>query len=88
MGKGGGKCASREQSASTPRLPNSRNPKTPAKASASSAKQSTKKEKAVKDDPTTLVPLIPKVRSFLHFSCIALIEASQRNIVIRLLHRL
>lgn len=65
MGKGGGKCASREQSASssrTPRLPASRLQKAPVGVSTSASKPTSKKEKAIGSDLTTLVPLIPKVR--------------------------
>jgi hypothetical protein len=65
MGKGGGKCASREQSASssrTPRLPASRFHKSPAEVSSSKKELLSSKEKVTGSDPTTLVPLIPKVR--------------------------
>ena len=63
MGKGGGKCASRDQGASssrTPRLPARRLEK-PVQASTSALKPISTKEKAIESDPATLVPLIPKV---------------------------
>jgi hypothetical protein len=63
MGKGGGKCASRDQSASssrTPRLPAKRLEK-PAQGSSSVSKPSSSKQKAFESDPGSLVPLISKV---------------------------
>lgn len=70
MGKGGGKCASREQIASssrTPRLPATRSEKS-VRASTSVAKPSSSNPKATESDPATLVPLIAKVICFRLFT--------------------
>lgn len=66
MGNGGGKCASREQSARSSRPPRLRSKRreTLVQASTSSValKPSSSKEKAIEFDPATLVPVIGKVR--------------------------